>query len=130
MKASKQARRDATQLYRACLVDGLLDEARARQVVQQILSTKPRGFLGTLAYFRRLVILDRARHTAKVDCAVPLPTDAQMRLQESLAKAYGPGMTTTFSHNPSLIGGIRIQVGSDVYDGSVRGRLTALEQSF
>jgi F0F1-type ATP synthase delta subunit len=29
-----------------------------------------------------------------------------------------------------LIGGLRIQVGSDVYDGSVRARLASLEQSF
>ena len=97
MKASKQARRDATQLFRACLVNGLLDEARARQVVEQIATTKPRGFLGTLGYFRRLVILDHSRHTAKVDSAVALPADLQTRIQESLARAYGPGMTSSFS---------------------------------
>jgi F0F1-type ATP synthase delta subunit len=34
---------------------------------------------------------------------------------------------TTFTENPTLLGGVRIQVGSDVYDGSIRARLNALE---
>jgi F-type H+-transporting ATPase subunit delta len=37
---------------------------------------------------------------------------------------------TTFAQRPSLIGGLRIQIGSDVYDGSVLARLTALKSSF
>jgi F-type H+-transporting ATPase subunit delta len=43
---------------------------------------------------------------------------------------YGPGLTTSFVENPELIGGMRIQVGCDVYDGSVRARLEALAKSF
>jgi len=35
-----------------------------------------------------------------------------------------------FSQNPSLIGGLRVQVGSDVFDGSVQARLADLEASF
>ena len=34
MKITKKAKREAKQLYRFCLVNGLLDENRARQVVQ------------------------------------------------------------------------------------------------
>jgi F-type H+-transporting ATPase subunit delta len=130
MKATKQARRDATQLFRACVVNGLLDEARARRVVQQVVTAKPRGYLGTLSYFRRLVLLEVLRRTAKVDSAAPLPPDLQAKVQASLVKVYGQGVTASFALNPALIGGLRIQVGSDVYDGSVRGRLAALERSF
>ena len=130
MKATKQARRQATQLFRLCLVNGLLDENRARQVVQQIIAAKPRGYLGTLAHFQRLVRLDSARHTARVESALTLPPDVQASVQRGLTRTYGPGLSTSFADNPSLIGGMRIQVGSDVYDGSVRGRLAALEQSF
>ena len=35
-----------------------------------------------------------------------------------------------FAQNPALIGGMRIKVGSDVYDGSVQARLAALQESF
>jgi F-type H+-transporting ATPase subunit delta len=130
MKPTRQARRDATQLYRLCLVNGLLDEGRARNAVQRIAAEKPRGYLATLSLFLRLVKLDTALHTAKVESAVPLPADLQTNIKSSLAKVYGAGMTTAFADNPALIGGTRIQVGSDVYDGSVQARLATLEQSF
>ena len=58
MRATKQAKRAATQLFRACLINGLLDDNRARKVVEQVIAAKPRGYLGTLAYFKRLVELD------------------------------------------------------------------------
>ncbi len=40
------------------------------------------------------------------------------------------GLTISFAQNPALIGGLRIQVGSDVYDGSVRARLESLRETF
>ena len=130
MKVTKQARREAKQLFRLCLVNGLIEEQRARQVVQQIVAAKPRGYLATLSYFQRLVELDCARHTAKVESALALPADLQASVQAGLARVYGPGLTASFAENPALIGGMRIRVGSDVYDSSVQGRLAALEQSF
>jgi F-type H+-transporting ATPase subunit delta len=130
MKVTKQARREARQLFRLCLVNGLIEEKRARQVVQQIIAAKPRGYLATLSNFQWLVELDCARHTAKVESALALPADLQASVQTGLARVYGPGLTTSFAENPALIGGMRIRVGSDVYDGSVQGRLAALEQSF
>ena len=129
MKVTKQARREGKQLFRLCLVNGLLDENRARQVVRQFVAAKPRGYLATLSHFRRLVELDSARHTAKVESALTLPADFQASVQTGLANVYGPGLTTSFAENPALIGGMRIRVGSDVYDGSVQARLAALEQS-
>jgi F-type H+-transporting ATPase subunit delta len=130
MKVTKQARREAKQLFRLCLVNGLLEENRARQVVQQIVAARPRGYLATLSHFRRLVQLDSARHTAKVESALTLPADLQGSVQTGLERFYGPGLSTSFVDNPALIGGMRIRVGSDVYDGSVQARLAALEQSF
>ena len=47
-------------------------------------------------------------------------------IQADLARVYGPGLNTSFALNLDLIGGVRIRVGSDVYDGSVRARLAAL----
>lgn len=130
MKATKQARREAGRLFRLCLVNGLLDEGRTLKVVRQIVAAKPPGYFATLLYFRRLVELDRAQHTATVESALPLPADLRAGVQRSLARVYGPGLSTSFSENHALIGGMRIKVGSDVYDRSVRARLAALEQSF
>ena len=130
MKSRKQAQREAAQLYRLCLTKGLLDEERARRVVRRIAKARPRGYTITLSHFRRLIALDRARRTAKVQSARRLPPDIQTKVQAGLVQEYGQGLSTIFAENPALIGGMRIQVGSDVYDGTVRSRLEALEEKF
>jgi F-type H+-transporting ATPase subunit delta len=130
MKTKTQIRRQAKQLYRLCLFNGRLDEDRVRQVVQTMVQSRRRGFLSLLKRFQRLVRLDCARHTAEVESAVPLPVDVRSDVEAGLKSAYGPGISAVFSQNPSLIGGIRIKVDSDVYDGSVRSGLASLEKSF
>ena len=130
MKNTKQAKRDAKQLYRLCLVNSLLDENRVRQVVQRAVVAGERDTSSVLAHFVRLVKLDCARHAATIESATPLPADLQATVQTGLTHRYGPGLTATFTHRPELIGGMRIQVGCDVYDGSVRAGLEALQKSF
>lgn len=130
MKISKQARRDAKQLYRFCRVNGVLDEGRVRQAVQQVIATKPRGYFAILSHFQRLVKLDLDRRTASVQSAMPLAEPQQASIQANLARRYGAGLVFAFTQNRSLIGGLRVQVGSDVYDGSVQARLADLEASF
>lgn len=130
MKASRKTLAEATQLFRACLVEGVLDEARVRKVVREFGAKRPRGYVATLAVFRRLVQLECARHTAKVESAQRLPDDLKTNVLKTLTAVYGSGLTTAFFEKPELIGGLRIQVGSDVYDGTVRGRLARLERSF
>jgi F-type H+-transporting ATPase subunit delta len=129
MKINRRARREARRLYRACLVGGLLDEGRARQVVLGVAGARRRGGLAVLSHFQRLVGLDRARNRAVVESAAPLSPDLRASVEAGVARTYGPGVSTSFAQNPALIGGMRIKVGSDVYDGSVRRALLALEES-
>ena len=127
MKTIKQVTREARHLYRLCLVEGSLDEVRVRRVVRRVLESKRRGALVLLWQFRRLVKLDRSRHRATVEFAGPLPAYLQASVRSGLKKLYGPEVVISFEQNPTLIGGMRIKVGSDVYDGSVKARLAALE---
>jgi F-type H+-transporting ATPase subunit delta len=130
MKISKRARRDAKQLFRSCVLDGLLDDGRVRQTVQQIIAQKPRGYLAILTHFQRLVKLDVTRRTARIESAIQLPESLSTAIQANLARRYGPGLTVSFAQKPDLIGGLRVQVGSDVYDGSIRARLAELADGF
>ena len=130
MKTTKQVMREARQLFRICLVDGRLDEGRARLVVQKVIQSKQRGYLTLLGHFKRLLKLEDDRFTARVESALPLPADLQATVRAELTDVYGRGITTVFARNPALIGGMRIQVGSDIYDGSVRSGLATLEKSF
>jgi F-type H+-transporting ATPase subunit delta len=130
MKTAKQAQREAKQLFRLCLAGGSLDEGRARRVVRGLVDAGRPGALPVLARFQRLLRLDRTKHSADVTSAVPLPPDIRAALEAGIARVYGPGIVTTFAEDQALIGGVRIAVGSDVYDGSVRGALAALERHF
>ncbi len=129
MKISKEARRTSRQLFRVCLVDGKLDESRVRTVVAGVARSKPRGYIGMLDAFARLVANEVDRQRAQVESASALAPATQSELQASLSKKYGRPLTLDFSVNPDLLGGIRVKVGSDVWDGSVKARLEALKAS-
>ena len=130
MQSRKHAERDARELFRLCLVGGTLDEVRVRQVVQLVIAAARSGGLNVLSRFQRLVRLDVTRHYAEVDSAVPLPADVRAGIEAALSRLYGPDVATAFAEDPALIAGVRIKVGSDVYDGSVKGNLAALESRF
>ena len=98
--------------------------------MQKVLEAKRRGGLTLLSHFQRLVKLELSRHTAEVESATSLPAALQASILSNLDRLYGPGMSISFVLNPGLIGGMRIQAGSDVYDGSVRAGLASLERSF
>ena len=63
----------------------------------------------------------RTKRKADSDYAVRLREKQRLRAQ------YGKDLSTEFKVSPELLGGLRIKVGSDVIDGSVRERLNRLE---
>jgi F-type H+-transporting ATPase subunit delta len=130
VKISKQARRDAKQLFQTCRAGGVLDESKVRQTVTAVIAQKPRGYVAILSHLGRLVKLDLERRAAHVESAAPLDAAAQSSVRENLARRYGQGLNISFSQNPALLGGLRIKVGSDVFDGTVAGRLSALADTF
>jgi F-type H+-transporting ATPase subunit delta len=130
MKTSKLAMREARQLFRVCRVNGLLDHSRVRQALARLSESRPRGYLPILERLHRLVKLDLEQRVARVESAAPLPADLQSDITAQITARYGPGMNISFAQNPALIGGVRIQAGSDLYDGSVKTRLEKLEESF
>jgi F-type H+-transporting ATPase subunit delta len=127
MKASRKVRRTAQHLFRLCLVDGRLDPTRVRGVAARVAASRQRGSIAVLTGFRRLVRLDRERHHAVVESATALPDDLRAAVRANLVARYGDDLDTLFSENPALIAGMRIRVGSDVYDGSVRAKLAAID---
>ncbi len=130
MKISKQARRDGKTLFRACLVEGRLDESRARAVVTKVIEGRPRGYLGTLSHFQRLLKLHLDARRARVENATESSQQLMADIRSNLEKRYGPGLDIEYYINPSLLGGLRVRVGSDVYDGSVRARLDQVQDGF
>lgn len=126
MKVTRQIKRTARHLFRLCLVDGQLDAARVRRVAERVARSGHRGSLAVLAAFQRMVRLDLERHRAIVESAALLPEDLRDDVRANLTRLYGVGLDTSFAENPALIAGMRIRVGSDVFDGSVHARLASI----
>jgi F-type H+-transporting ATPase subunit delta len=127
MKATRRSIRAARRLYRVCLIDGRLDETRVRRVAHRLAASRRRGSLAVLSSLRRIVKLHDDRRRAVVETATALPDDLRDDVRAGLERLYGSGLSTSFETSADLIGGMRIKVGSDVYDGSVRARLAAIE---
>jgi F-type H+-transporting ATPase subunit delta len=126
MKSPREARKSARSLFRACLSGGKLDASRVRAVTDALASEKPRGYLAILQVFARLVRLELGRRHVVIESAAPLTESEMNNLRADLTRTHGDDLTFDTAVRPELIGGLRVRVGSDVWDGSVRARLEAL----
>jgi len=130
VKPAGRVKREARRLLHLCVVNGQLDEERVRELVPTVIASHRSGSLAVLTRFQRLLRLERGRHSATIGSAAALPADIRADLEWGLTRQYGQGLAINYELDPDLIGGLRIQVGSDVYDGSVKGRLAALAHHF
>jgi F-type H+-transporting ATPase subunit delta len=128
MKLSRDARRQTKELFELAMVDGRLDAERLGRIATEITERKPRSYVQMLKFLTRLARLETARHHAVIESATPLAEAIRAEITASLIARFGQ-ITAEFHHNPELIGGLRVRLGSDVWDGSVQSRLEALKQS-
>ena len=126
MKISKAARKTAKELFKASFTDGRLDPAKVKRIATQLGSSKPRYYVDILKDYHRLARLESEKHHAIIESATPLESRMTEQLQRDLRTKYGNDLTTEFRITPELIGGMRIKLGSDVWDSTVRGRLDRL----
>jgi F-type H+-transporting ATPase subunit delta len=130
MKSNRQTRRTARALFKSAFGDHGFDAARARDIAAQLAESRRRSAPRVLSEFARLVRLHQDRHTALVETAAALSEAIERQVQETLRRRYGGDLTTSFAANPALLGGMRVRVGSDVYDATLRRRLNAIEAQF
>jgi F-type H+-transporting ATPase subunit delta len=127
MQIPKEARRKARELFDASLdASGRTDAAKALHVADLLVKAAPRHSLQILKEFTRLVRLETSRHHAVVESAAPLDEASRSALFGAIQRRDGGTVTAEARVNPDLIGGVRIRLGSEVWDASVRSRLTAL----
>ncbi len=130
MKVSKTAAATARRLFGLCQPGGRFDESKLRSVVTALIDKKPRDYAAILATLQRLTRLEMERRKVTVESAVAIDESTRKRVVEGLASQYGAGLDVTYQVTPSLLGGLRIRVGNDVFDGSVQGRLDRLANAF
>ena len=128
MKSNKEIRRLSREMVRASFTDGQLDRGKIASLVQSLIAKRPRNYIGILQNYKRLLRLEIEKRHARIESATELSAETNSRILQSLKRKYGRDLTTEFVVNHKLLGGMRIRVGSDVWDGSVRHRLESLQQ--
>ena len=128
MKVSKEIRQVSRALLRASFTNGRLDRARISSLVQSLIAEKPRDCVKVLEEYKRLLRLEVEKRHARIESAAELDQATREQVVSNLRKKYGDDLTSEFAIDPALLGGVRIRVGSDVWDGSVRNRLQRLQQ--
>jgi F-type H+-transporting ATPase subunit delta len=128
MKINKETRQLSKGLLRASFTDGRLDSSRIASLVKSLIEKKPRNYIKVLESFKRLLRLEIEKRSATIETATELAADAGAQIVANLKRKYGSDLAAKFVVNPELLGGMRIRVGSDVWDSSVRNRLHRLQQ--
>ena len=97
-------------------------------MVQSVIAERPCHYIQLLENYHRLLRLELEKRRATIESAIALDPEAGRQIVSGLERKYNGGLTTEFVVNPALLGGVRVRVGSDVWDGSVRNRLERLRQ--
>ena len=118
----------ARELFGLSLVNGRIDANRVSGISERLITEKPRGYLQVLKELTRLVRLELDRRHAVIESAAPLDETSAANIANTLKSKFGSDITTEFRTAPDLLGGLRIKLGSDVWDGSVNNRLIAFSQ--
>jgi F-type H+-transporting ATPase subunit delta len=128
MKTAKGARKISRQLLRRSFTNGMLDQEKMSEMVESVLANKPRHYVDVLKDYQRLVRLEVEKRYAIIESATPLNRSVGDQILTNLKARYGEDLTTEFRTNPDLLGGLRIRIGDDVWDGSVRNRLNQFQE--
>ncbi len=130
MKINRHARQSAKKYLRACLrPDGSINEQSVRELIKVLVTEKPRNYIGTLNRLQKLIELALEERTVRVESATPL-ADGAASIFSELESRFGPASNTHYKLNPTLLGGLRICRGSNIWDGSLSNRLERLNQAF
>lgn len=127
MKLNKEIRQLSRKMLQASFTDGQLDRGKVVSLVDSLIAQKPRNYIDVLKNYRRLLRLELEKRHARVETASEVDPTMRSEIVANLKTKYGNDLATEFYVEPQLLGGMRIRVGSDVWDGSVRNRLRRLQ---
>jgi len=112
--------------HRQDLVRSLLGDkvsASAASLSVQAVATRHRSFELALEHFQKMVSDRQQRLVAVVRTAIDLAPDQRDRLAAALSSQYGREVQLNVLVDPEVLGGIRVELGDDVIDGTVASRL-------
>ena len=129
MKVSKEALRTARQLLRLSMKDGRIDADASRRIAAAVIKAKPRHYIATLEAYQRMLRLELEKRHAIVETSVTLSDNERESVLSDLKGRLGADITAVFRDVPELLGGMRVKLGSTVWDSSIKARLDGLSRT-
>ena len=130
MKIPREAASTARRAFRMCMDGDRLNDDKLRKVFKKIAASKPRNHQAILHSLSRLTRIELSRREVVVESSTSIDNATVERVKSGLVAKYGADLNFEFQVTPDLIGGMRIRVGNDVWDGSVKARLARLTNAF
>lgn len=125
----KQVQQLARQLLKMSIVDGAISPERVGGVLEYVEKHRPPHTLAVLQAYHRLVAIEIARGQAVVEHAGPVAPAVLTRIAAAMTARYQRPVTSVARRNDTLLAGLRVRVGDDVYESSVAGQLDTLAAS-
>ena len=91
---------------------------------------RERTFAQTIEGYVTLAAAQKNRVVATVRVAQPLTDDQRDRLRAALARQVGREVAIQEVIDPDILGGVRVELGDEVFEGTVSGRLEAARRLF
>jgi len=126
MAADKQTKLLAKQLFKLSVVNGVVSPEQVAGVLGWVEKTSPRRPVALLKAYHHRIALELAKSRAEVEHAGPVSDATLKQIEAAMTKRYARPVTATARANPKLLAGLRVRVGSDVYESSVAGQLAKL----
>ena len=109
------------------LSDRMGSPAVMRDFLGQLLKKNRVGLLPEIAEaFNDLADQHKGVHHVWVSSAKDMSPSEQQQLQAQLGNRLHRDVKMTFQTDPSLVAGLKIRIGSRVYDNTVRGKLAGM----
>jgi F-type H+-transporting ATPase subunit delta len=112
----------------AALLRGKVTGVALRLITQMVVHPRGRGLTGALDMCAGVAARRREQLIAVVRSAVELSASQRRRLAEALAASYGHPVHLNVVLDPSVVGGISVQIGDELIDGTAASRLSAVRR--
>ncbi|MBT4757554.1 MAG: hypothetical protein HOO08_04085 [Opitutae bacterium] len=129
MKRDQKITRLAKKLVELSKDNGVVTEAKVGEVLAGLKQVQHRHHLTVLKTFLNYLRREIALQTAVVSTPGALSGAALKAIETTYSKMYDRPITAVTKEDTSLIAGVRVRVGDDVYDASVAGRLQRLAEN-
>ena len=128
MKRDKKITQFAKKLVELSKEGGVVTEAKVTEVLAGLKQVQPRQYLAILKSYLAYIRRELAAQTAVVATPSALSDDALKAIEAKFSSVYGRPIKAVAENDSSLIAGVRVRVGDDLYDASVAGRLKRLAE--